>query len=298
MASRSRRSSSGGGKSNRHFNSIVWFIAVAAIVFAFFQVPYDPGAKGIYEIAKSKSENVQKWVGGIAPSIEKFVGELLSGGSEKPDTSGTGGTGGTDSSTPAIPNTGTAPVSESQQKLATLTVANASNSKYDRDEWKHWKNVRSCWTTREEVLATEAVAGSLSLKDVNGNATADLASACEVVSGTWNDPYSGKTFTNPTDLDIDHMIPLNYAAQHGGQAWDSGKKADYANNLAYAGHLIAVDKGENRSKSDKGPSEWKPSNQADWCQYSTDWVSISSTWNLSVTKADSAALTEMLATCV
>jgi hypothetical protein len=175
-------------------------------------------------------------------------------------------------------------------------VASASGN-YNRDDWNHWVNVRSCWTVREQVLYSEAQEGSVTLKDQDGKPTSDVNKACEITGGTWVDPYSDNTFTNPKDLDIDHMIPLSYTNGHGGSSWDKKKKETYANELGYSNHLIAVSAKENRSKGDKGPSVWKPSNQAYWCQYATDWVNISVQWSLSTTDADKKALGEMLATC-
>lgn len=305
MASRSRRTPSRGrgGRGGGRFTAILWAFVVAAIVFAFFQIPYDPGAKGIYEIAKSKADTVQKWVGGIAPGIADGIGKLIRGGADKPGSptpnGGTGGSGGTggNSGSGGSSSSGAGSASAELAKLNTLKVAGAQNVAYNRTEWKHWINVRNCWTVREQVLADEAVPGSLVLKDAKGNATTNVAAACSITSGKWVDPYGGKTYTNPNDLDIDHMIPLGYVAQHGGQSWDSAKKQKYANNLDYAGHLKAVAKGENRAKSDKGPSEWKPSDKNNWCAYATDWVNISATWNISVAPNDVNALKEMLATC-
>lgn len=295
MASRSRSRSGGGGRGGAGANKVLWFLAVAGLVVAFFQIPVDPGAHGLVEIAKSKSANVQTWANSIAPSVGEKIGEIIRGGRSFSDPTKDGTTPAPDSGIKdGTTNTSSA---DATAKLNTLVIAKASNVSYDRDEWKHWTNVRSCWTTREEVLAKEAVAGSLVFKDANKNTTTDLALACEVVSGKWVDPYGGKTYSNPSDLDIDHMIPLNYAAQHGGQAWDSAKKSSYANNLDYPDHLIAVEKGANRSKSDRGPSEWKPSDKGNWCTYSQDWINISSTWNLSTTENDAKAIKEMLATC-
>jgi hypothetical protein len=270
----------------------IWFFVVAGLIFAFYSIPTDPGVKGIQQIVVSKSGNVQEWVDGIAPAFSEFFSGIIKGGGELvtpgPGEAPTG-------DTPSDSSSGAS--GETLTTLSTITVANASNVSYDRDEWKHWANNRSCWTVREKVLADEAVAGSLAMEDKDGNVTTDVNNACVILSGQWNDPYSGDTFTNPTDLDVDHMIPLNYTAQHGGQAWDSDRKASYANDLNYAGHLIAVDKSENRSKSDKGPSEWKPSDKSNWCVYAKDWTNISSTWGLSATEADVASLKEMLATC-
>lgn len=222
-----------------------------------------------------------------------------------------GGSGGTPSavSSPAVTAESsevTEPVQEDvapvdsdiASKLYSLAVADAAGVNYERGEWNHWVDFTPCWSVREEVLYRDAVKDeALTLLDKNKVRTSDKANACYIVGGTWNDPYTGEVFTNPEDLDIDHMIPLNYAAQHGGQAWDSGKKESYANNLDYAHHLIAVSASANRSKSDKGPSEWKPSNTAYYCTYATDWVNISHTWGLSVTQSDKNVLNEMLVTC-
>ena len=191
-----------------------------------------------------------------------------------------------------------AAVSDISSKLYSLNVADAAGVNYERGEWNHWVNFTPCWTVREEVLYRDAVKDeALTLLDKNKVRTSDKANACYIVGGTWVDPYTGEVFTNPEDLDIDHMIPLNYAAQHGGQAWDVAKKESYANNLDYSHHLLAVSASANRSKSDKGPSEWKPANTEYYCTYATDWVNISATWGLSVTQSDKNELVTMLESC-
>lgn len=298
MANRSRRSS--GGRGGGTAEKAIWFFVIAGLVFAFFQIPYDPGAKGIIEILQSKAKNVQEWAAGIAPSISEKVEDIIKGGDSptppKPgegvdpyeNNGGNGDNGGTDNS--GVSN------EDATNSLNGIAISDASKVSYNRDEWNHWINIRSCWTVREQVLARDAVDGSLVLKDKDGKATTDINSACEITGGKWVDVYSGKEITNPKDLDIDHMIPLNYAAQHGGQAWDKTKKEQYANNLDGT-HLIAVSASENRSKSDKGPSKWKPSNTAYYCEYGKSWVSVASKWQLSVTQADADSLKEMLATC-
>ena len=67
--------------------------------------------------------------------------------------------------------------------------------------------------------------------------------------------------------------------------------------MGYADHLIAVTASANRKRGAKGPEGWKPPNQDYWCDYAGDWVQIKVDWELSVTKAEWAALQEMPKTC-
>ncbi len=51
--------------------------------------------------------------------------------------------------------------------------------------------------TRNEVLATESLI-PVTLDDQGR----------KVTSGLWFDPYTGLTFIDPGDIDIDHLVPL------------------------------------------------------------------------------------------
>ena len=144
-----------------------------------------------------------------------------------------------------------------------------------------------CQNTRHEVLISESTK-AVEFKD---------GRSCEVDAGSWKDPYTGEVFTDPGDLDIDHMVPLINTHRSGGHAWDRERKSEYANNLSYNGHLIAVSASANRSKGGKGPEEWRPPNSEYWCQYALDWVTIKREWELTATEEESEALSEMLSTC-
>ena len=159
---------------------------------------------------------------------------------------------------------------------------------YSRDDWKHWNDVdKDCQDTRAEVLIEESMVPP----------TFKNKERCRVISGLWEGPYTGQSFMEASDVDIDHLVPLKNAHLSGGWQWDEERKEDYANSMATDYHLIAVDKSANRSKGAKGPEEWQPSNAAYHCQYSRDWIAVKAAWELTATAAEWRALEEMLATC-
>ena len=173
----------------------------------------------------------------------------------------------------------------SQLKISEITT---DLPDYDRDDWKHWIDKdRDCQNTRHEVLIEESLKAATFKSDKQ----------CQVATGEWLAPYTSVIVTDATKLDVDHMVPLKNAHDSGGWAWDKDKKAAYANEMGYADHLIAVTASANRKKGARGPEEWKPANQGYWCDYAIDWVQIKVEWELSATKAEWAALQEMLKTC-
>jgi len=286
-----RRSRSGGGGFKP--SKILWPLFLLGLLFAFFQIPHDPTVHGFIDILKAKSATVQQWITNFGDGITSGKPIDIGGGGGATDSgNGTPSGSGSTTQTPT-----TASISETQTQLKSLKVENAQKVSYNRDEWKQWDNVRTCWTVREEAIARQANPGSMVLLDSAGNKTTDVNSACSITSGTWIDPYTKTTITNPSKLDIDHLIPLGYVASHGGQAWSKDKKEKYANDLSETNHLIAVSASANRSKSDSGPGEWKPENKDYWCTYATAWTKISVSWSISISSSDKSALTEMLDTC-
>ena len=189
--------------------------------------------------------------------------------------------------------------SDWQATVNSLVVRPDSDTKtpYNRDDYRHWDNYqRSCWTVREEVLLEESDIPP-TLLDSSGNLTTDPAQACEITGGQWTSLYDGEIFTNPDDLDVDHMVPLGNANASGANLWDAQKKEDYANYLMFKDHLIAVSTNSNRSKSDQSPDLWLPTEESYRCQYVEDWVQIKSDWKLSVTQAERNAIIGVLSQC-
>lgn len=179
------------------------------------------------------------------------------------------------------------------QELSSLRIQEADSSNYDRNQWKHWVATidapggastgrRPCFDVRSQVLARQGQDVRLS------------NDGCTVESGSYTDPYSGATGLDKDQVQIDHSVPLGYAARHGGQAWSAQKKQDYANDLSQ-GHLVAVYGKENIEKSDKGPSEWMP--DKDQCGYAKNFADVLFEWKLSTSKADYDVMQNVIRQC-
>ena len=171
-----------------------------------------------------------------------------------------------------------------------LNVAevNSGIPRYDRDEWRHWTDEDGdCQDARQETLIAESTQPAVFTGD----------DRCRVQSGLWIGPYTGTVVTDPSDLDIDHMVPLANAHRSGGHSWSRERKSAFANSLGYPGHLVATTARANRAKGDKGPEVWRPPVSDYWCQYAVDWIEIKRSWDLTATEDEIVALREMTATC-
>ena len=176
------------------------------------------------------------------------------------------------------------------EQVPGLVIAEASANlpDYDRDDWAHWNDDDGdCINTRHEVLMSESLVEVTMLND-------DI---CRVDQGLWADPYTGLNFTNASDLDVDHMVPLANAHLSGAWQWTSAQKRAYANDMIDIEHLIAVQAAANRSKGARGPEEWKPDNLDYHCDYAKIWISIKARWGLTATGLEWLALLDMLDTC-
>lgn len=192
---------------------------------------------------------------------------------------------GASAATPDVATAWHAPSTILQPVIATPDPAAPD---YARSQWRHWIDAdHDCQDTRQEALIEES----------RVPVTYQSADECRVASGEWLDPYTGTVVDDPGALDLDHMVPLENAHRSGGWAWSSAEKQAYANDLDDPEHLIAVTASANRSKGSRGPEEWKPPLEGDWCRYAVDWIEIKDRWELTVTAAEWGALADMLQTC-
>lgn len=162
---------------------------------------------------------------------------------------------------------------------------------YQRKDWRHWTDAdRDCQDTRQEVLIAESEI-EVGWKKHKKNRR------CKVARGRWRCPYTGKVITNPRYLDVDHLVPLAEAHRSGGHAWDSEQRKRYANALEDPGHLVAVDRGSNRAKGDKGPDAWMPPNPAFRCEYLQKWQAIKERWSLEMDGRERAYIEQAQSAC-
>ncbi|MFC4005482.1 HNH endonuclease family protein [Prauserella oleivorans] len=180
---------------------------------------------------------------------------------------------------PGIPDEATA-----RAQLAELTVAeDGSLDGYDRDLFPHWSDQGDSCNTREAVLE----------RDGTG---VETGTDCYPTSGSWYSPYDGATWTDPSDVDIDHVVPLAAAWRSGADEWTTDKREQFANDLS-APQLIAVTDDVNQEKSDQTPDEWQPPAEEYHCTYASMWIGVKHKWELTVDDAEKAALADMLETC-
>ncbi|MFG3404049.1 HNH endonuclease family protein [Streptomyces sp. NPDC048142] len=169
--------------------------------------------------------------------------------------------------------------------LAELKVApHGSMSGYSRSKFPHWAQQGEGCDTRETVLERDGT-------DVRQN------DACRATSGTWVSLYDDEKFTDASELDIDHTVPLANAWRSGADTWPQEKRKEFANDLTRP-QLLAVSASSNRSKGDQGPDEWQPPTKTYWCAYGRAWTSVKSTYELSVTESEKSMLEQMLDTCM
>ncbi|MFE4196504.1 S-layer homology domain-containing protein [Paenarthrobacter sp. NPDC056912] len=179
-----------------------------------------------------------------------------------------------------LPQTATASDTASVSTLfSSLTVAPETNSGYNRDLFQHWVDAdHDGCDTRSEVLQQE------SLTPVT------FSSGCTVATGKWDSWYDGGSWTNASDVDIDHLVPLAEAWGSGANAWTAEQRRDYANDLTLDVALEAVTDNVNQSKSDRDPAEWMPPLAGTSCEYATDWVLVKYRWQLTTDQAESTAI--------
>jgi Protein of unknown function (DUF1524) len=168
--------------------------------------------------------------------------------------------------------------------IAGLPVADEVRTGYDRDLFKLWVDADGdgC-NARYEVLIEEA------------DDPPTVGSRCRLTGGRWFSYYDRESWTNPADLDIDHVVALAEAWDSGASQWSSDRRREYANDLDDYRTLIAVTDDVNQAKGDKDPTDWLP--EYDQCRYLNEWVAVKVRWQLTIDPAELDSLNSLAATC-
>jgi len=157
--------------------------------------------------------------------------------------------------------------------------------------------------TREKFGAGWSVVGGCDTRNIILNR--DLINAivdekCNVISGTLNDPYTGKIiiFKRGSDtsgvIQIDHVVALSDAWQKGSQQFTFEKRVELANDPL---ELLAVDGQANQQKGDGDAATWLPPNKSFRCQYVARQVAVKQKYNLWLTQAEYDAISKILNKC-
>lgn len=168
--------------------------------------------------------------------------------------------------------------------LALITVENEQQDGYDRDLFAYGDTVdgRGC-RTRALVL----------IRDSLSPAQVDPV-GCAVVAGDWYSAYDGVTWSDPAELEIDHVVALKEAWDSGAWGWAPERRSAFGNDLDDARSLRAVTAAVNQDKSAADPSNWLPPDPEFVCTYLSDWVSIKARWNLSMDQSEHGRIRNLL----
>lgn len=200
------------------------------------------------------------------------------------------------SSTGASKSTNTSNSANADNTLLATTVleklavkGRAPKTGYTREEfYSGWPDIEGC-SLRQRIIKRE-LGDSAKLADNN----------CTVISGEFNEPYTGShlVFHEKSDfskgLQIDHVVALSDAWQKGAQYLDKATRYNIATDPL---NLLAVDSKANQGKSDGDAATWLPPNKAFRCQYVARQISVKYKYQLWVTDAERDAMARVLETC-
>ncbi|HEY0135741.1 MAG TPA: DUF1524 domain-containing protein, partial [Nannocystis sp.] len=124
------------------------------------------------------------------------------------------------------------------------------------------------------------------------------ARACVVLSGTLEDPYTGRKIRfdrgGASEVDIDHVVALENAWVTGAAALSFRQRVALANDPL---NLIAAEARANRAKGASDAARWLPPNPRFHCAYAARQIAVKAKYGLWTTPAEHAALAGALQRC-
>ncbi|MBQ1528426.1 HNH endonuclease [Candidatus Saccharibacteria bacterium] len=161
---------------------------------------------------------------------------------------------------------------------------------YTREQfYKSWPSIDGC-NLRQRIIK----------RDLGDTAVISSEDNCTVVSGEYDEPYTGShlVFYQKSDLtkgvQIDHVVALSDAWQKGAQKLSADERYQLATDPL---NLLAVDSKTNQGKSDGDAATWLPPNKPFRCTYVARQISVKYKYRLWVTEAEKAAIKNVLKSC-
>ena len=189
------------------------------------------------------------------------------------------------STSPPVSDVDDADLVDAREVLAGIPVELEDRTGgYDRDLFAVWIDADGdgC-DTRDEVLLAENLA-----------ATDSASAGCIPIPGLWRSAYDGTDVTDPTQLDVDHLVSLKEAWDSGAWSWTPERRIAYANDLTDGRTLVAVSATSNRAKGDRDPSNWNPDNDEAVCQFIGDWIAVKARWSMSMDQSEHGRLGNLI----
>ncbi|WP_413575090.1 HNH endonuclease family protein [Bdellovibrio sp. HCB290] len=162
-------------------------------------------------------------------------------------------------------------------------VAQPYNRKSHFGGWIYPSHDNSCFNTRGLVLERDSKVPVT----MNSN-------GCSVIRGEWAEPYTGRTVTEASEIQIDHFVPLKNAYVSGAHKWNFSKRCLYANFMGNDFQLLSTDGPENMRKSDNTPERYMPPNRAYACQYLQQWLKVKLIWDLGLTPPEKQVVENLI----
>ena len=215
------------------------------------------------------------------------LGSVARPGSSSGSTSASSGSPGRTRPDPGV--AGALPAERALARLGDLVVAPRTHrGDYRREAFGDGWGRRAGCDVRDLVLARH-------LHDV----VRDPDDRCRVTAGTLADPYTGRTVRyvrgEPArGVDVDHLVPLRNAWQSGAAGWTAARREAFANDLLV---LQPTSASVNRSKGDGPVDAWLPPDRAYRCTYARRWVTVKTSWRLTITPTERAVLERLLRSC-
>jgi hypothetical protein len=153
-----------------------------------------------------------------------------------------------------------------------------NSAEYDREAFEHWADPDGNGIdARNDALIKQ------NMKVYDTSFLVMDSTKKEVLQGFWVCPYTGVIFTDPTKMDVDHIVPLKWAWENGAEYWSPNLRMRFANDPQ---NLLVVAASANRSKGPRGPTTWLPPNltYAEW--YIMRFMEICDNYGLRYNKKD------------